>query len=104
MIATRNRRFGARLRTDLAVTTYHRGEARPCRVLDLSPTGALIQRRRTSDPPLLQDLELDLTHREPLRTLARTVWSEDDLMGVSFVGLSDVDRLDIAEELDRRSA
>jgi len=104
MIAQRNRRFGARLRTDLAVTTYHRGEARACRAVDLSPTGALIQRRSTTDPPLLHDLELDLSHREPLRTLARTVWSKDNLMGVRFVGLSDVDRLDIAEELDRRSA
>ena len=37
----------------------------------------------------------------PIRVRARTVWSQDRLQAVRFVVMHDVDRLTIAEHLDR---
>lgn len=51
---------------------------------------------------MLHELELSFsTRKQRIRTLARRVWSDGQRMGVRFVGLHDVDRLEIAEELDR---
>jgi len=96
------RRIGARIGTDFRLTARRNGICYEHRAVDLSATGALIRSRRSlRRPPLLQHLELEIGAPKPLRTLARTVWAEGKWQGVRFVGLSDVDRLDIAEHIDR---
>ncbi|MEQ9321560.1 MAG: PilZ domain-containing protein [Polyangiaceae bacterium] len=101
MLQNHERRHGgARLSSDLAMTSYRDGYAKACRAVDLSASGALVRRISSHRPPMVQRLELHLGRDEPLEVLARTVWSNDDLHAVRFIGLSDVDRLDIAEYLD----
>ena len=101
MLQNHERRHGgARLSSDLAMTSYRDGYAKACRAVDLSASGALIRRISSHDPPMVQRMELYLGRDEPLEVLARTVWSSDDLHAVRFIDLSDVDRLDIAEYLD----
>jgi hypothetical protein len=97
------RRAGQRARTDLPATSYHDGRARSCHALDLSTDGALLRHGEACPPPLVQRLALHLG--APVGTipvLARTVWSSGPLSGVRFVGLGDVDRLELAERLDHQ--
>jgi hypothetical protein len=96
-----DRRRCARYRADLAVITYENGVAHRGRSLDLSCGGALLQRSIDRAPPMLQRLELQLDGRHTVRGMARTVWSKRGTCAVRFLGLSDVDRLEIAEHLDR---
>lgn len=96
------RRVGQRVRTDLQATSYRDGRARPCYALDLSTDGALL-RHDGQRPPLVQRLEIHLgAPVGSVPVLARTVWTSGPLSGVRFVGLSDVDRLELAERLDRQ--
>jgi hypothetical protein len=95
-----DRRYGARINTDFKLTTYRDGHSIGCRAVDLSPTGALIRHRSIRSWPMVQRLELDLDGRK-VQATARTVWCYGELQGVRFVGLSDVDRLEIAEHIDR---
>ncbi|HEY4117914.1 MAG TPA: hypothetical protein VGM56_08665, partial [Byssovorax sp.] len=37
----------------------------------------------------------------PIRARTRAVWSNGDLLAVRFVSVNDVDRLNIAEHIDR---
>jgi hypothetical protein len=95
------RRLGARVSTDFGLAALRDGIRFEGRAVDLSASGALIrsrtQRRR---PPLIQRLELNLGPSKSLSTLARTVWSNGAMQAVRFVGLCEVDRLEIAEHLD----
>ena len=101
MLQNHERRHGgARLSADLAMTSYRDGYAKACRAVDLSASGALIRRISSHKPPMVQRIELHLGRGEPLEVLARTVWSNHELHAVRFIGLNDVDRLDIAEYLD----
>lgn len=95
-----DRRCGARIRTDFHLTAYRDGYAVDCRAVDLSATGALVRRRSGRQIPMVQRVELHLGRAEPLRAMARTAWSRDDLQALHFIGLNDVDRLDIAQHLD----
>ena len=95
------RRIGARVRTDLHLTAYRDGRAVPCRAVDLSPGGVLVRRGGRRAVPMVQRIELDLGHAKPLRAMARTVWRSDELHALRFVGMNDVDRLEIAQHLDR---
>lgn len=96
-----DRRFGVRVPTDCRLTAFRGGRALACRAADLSAGGALIRRRRRDrSRPLVQRFELHLGGGDPVSTLARTVWSRGPWQAVRFVGLSDVDRLEIAEHLD----
>lgn len=91
---------GARVRTDCPLTAYCGGAPQRFRAIDLSCSGALVQRRlATRRPPAVHALELDLKGRR-LRTLARTVWVNQQQHGVRFIDLSDADRLEIAEHID----
>lgn len=100
-LQTHERRHGgARFNSDLAMTSYRNGFAKACRAVDLSVDGALIRRISRHEPPMVQRIELHLGQGEPIEALARTVWANDELHAVRFIGLSDVDRLDIAEYLD----
>jgi hypothetical protein len=100
ILAGIERRRSARMRTDLPVVAYQDGMAHRVRAVDLSCSGALIQRRSARHPPMIQRLELHLGGEAPVRGVARTVWSSGDLHAVRFVELDDVDRLDLAEHID----
>ncbi len=95
------RRTGARVGTDFGLTALRDGIRFEGRAVDLSASGALIRSRgNRRRPPLIQRLELKLGASKSLKTLARTVWSRGKWQAVRFVGLSEVDRLDIAEHID----
>ena len=49
----------------------------------------------------MHTIAMHLGSGEPLRLLARTVWSSTDRHAVAFVALDDVDRLAIAEHIDQ---
>ena len=89
------------MRTDLPVIAYQDGMAHRVRAVDLSCGGALIQRRSTRQPPMVQRLELCLGEGAPIRGVVRTIWARGELHAVRFVELGDADRLDIAEHIDR---
>ena len=97
-----NRRVGIRIQTEFQVTAYVDGRPVPCMGVDLSTTGALVRRRSRRQLHLVQRVDLDLGELQ-IHGAARTVWSDGDLHAVRFIGLSDVDRLEIAEHLDRAS-
>ena len=76
-----------------------------CRAVDLSPTGMVVQRSATLASrhfAQVSPFEIYLGSR-PIRARARPVWSRDRLLAVRFVWMSDVDRLTIAELLDRKA-
>ena len=50
---------------------------------------------------MFQRMELYLSEAVRVRSVARTVWARDGMCAVRFVDLSDADRLEIAEHLDR---
>ena len=95
-----DRRYGARINTDFRLRVHRDGHVVEGRSVDLSPTGALIRHRSIRSWPMVQKVELDLDG-VPVETYARTAWCFGDLQAVRFVGLSEVDRLEIAEHLDR---
>jgi hypothetical protein len=72
------------------------------RGIEISPTGMVVDRgRRRRAVPLVQWLELYLPERlKPLRLLARPVWTEGAQQALTFVRISDADRLSLAEHLD----
>ena len=92
-----DRRQFSRVATDVPLIARCGARARRARAVDLSSQGALI-RGGFRDRPLLQRLAIEVGGT--VHTLARTVWADDEFQAVRFVGLDDVDRLDIAEHLD----
>jgi hypothetical protein len=96
-----DRRSGVRMRTDCPLTAYRDGNPLDCRAVDLSVGGALVRHPVARRAPLVQRFEIDLGRRGRLEALARTVWSREEWQAVRFIGLSEVERLDIAEHLDR---
>jgi hypothetical protein len=90
-----------RVPIDVPVLAIVRGHERPFRLVDLSCTGALIERGRDAlPPPLVHTLELDLGGDYPLRLLVRTVWTDEQRHAVAFLALDHVDRLTMAEVID----
>jgi hypothetical protein len=96
------RRTSIRIPTDLPLVARKDGHERHCRAIELTTNGALVHYPASASPPLVQELELQLGDGCSLRTLARTVWSAGRLQAVRFLGLGDVDRLELAEHLDRQ--
>ncbi len=93
-----------RARVDLPVFSFVDGFRHACRAIDLSSTGMVISRSRAlrdRDLPILSAFELHLREQGPIRGRARSVWTRDGLHAVRFVTMEDVDRLTIAEHLDR---
>ena len=88
------------MHTPFSVTAFLDGRPVECSGVDLSTTGALVRRTARRRPPLVQHVELDIGDRL-IRGAARTVWTEGDLQALRFIGLNDVDRLEIAEHIDR---
>lgn len=118
------RRLSARLRVDLPAWSFEQGpEAdpqpqvirrvirRPCRVVDLSPGGMLVLRDRGAsrahadeeDPEVngVGAYEVSIPGARPVRARARTVRREGGLYAVKFIVIHDIDRLNIAEAMDR---
>jgi hypothetical protein len=94
------RRLDPRLMVDLQVTGEFRGSREPYRVVDISRTGALVERDQLEAPPSLHTMVFDVGAGEPLRLLARTIWTAPHHHAVRFVGQDDLDRLDLAERID----
>jgi hypothetical protein len=82
------------------MTLQRDGRSVRCRAVDLSTTGALIRHDAIRAWPMVQHVDLALGDKR-VRAMARTVWCFGELQGVRFVGLSDVDKLEIAEHIDR---
>jgi len=98
------RRRDARAPCALQVITHLGGKARETRCLDLSCGGARIAYEMDRYPPRanpLHTLEIDFGGGRVLRTLAMTVWRARWQYGVRFMLTSAVDRLTIAEQIDR---
>src|SRR5262245_48167481 len=99
------RRISSRALVDLPVSALVDGHLHDCRAVDLSASGMVVERtaslaRRIA--PQLNAMTLDLRDgNAPIRVRARTVWTQGRLCAVRFVRLHDVDRLTIAEQLDR---
>ncbi len=79
------------------------GHAIEARSVDLSTSGVLIRHNNIRMWPMVQTIELDVGAKK-ISALARTAWCFGDLHAVHFVAMSDVDRLEIAEHLDRKAA
>jgi hypothetical protein len=101
-------RTGLRVRTDFDVVAWLGGMKSHCRAIDLSTSGVLVDRGRQvrpADERLMVDLELLLPESaEALHAVGRSVWSQGTMQAFCFVGLDDVDRLTLAEHIDRRRA
>lgn len=102
--ASLNRRLGWRARTDFAVTVQNGCFRASSRAIELSTTGIVLDRGHglsERDCPLFLSLELRLPERrQALRSVGRPVWWFGSLQALTFVGLTDVDRLTLAEHLD----
>jgi len=99
------RRISPRAQTDLPVSALVDGFWHNCRAVDISPTGMVLERTNSLARRLMRQLNavaLWLGHG-PLTSYARTVWTKGRFMALRFVVMSDVDRLTIAEELDRKT-
>ncbi|MBW2459336.1 MAG: PilZ domain-containing protein [Deltaproteobacteria bacterium] len=95
------RRLEPRLSVKIPVTAEFHGAQRQYRVLDVSRTGALLERDEDEAPPSLHTLVIGALGRQPLRVLARTVWVAPRHHAVRFVAQDDIDRLELAERLDK---
>lgn len=97
-------RTGMRARTDFQVRASAGSALVPCRGVELSTTGVVIDRGRGTterDHRLLVQLELSLAERtRPIRAVARSVWTRGPLQAFRFVRIADADRLNLAEHLD----
>ncbi len=99
------RRLAMRGQIDFPVTQHVDGFPHACRGIDVSSRGLVIQRPQSlaeRDPQLVYSIELSLQGRT-IHTFARTVWTDGTLQAMRYVGISDVDRLEIAEVLDDAS-
>lgn len=99
------RRLAMRAQMDFPVIQHVDGFPHSCRGIDISPRGLVVMRPASlaeREPRLVYTIEL-LIGGHPIQTLARPVWTEGELQAMRYVGISDADRLDIAEEIDRAS-
>jgi PilZ domain-containing protein len=96
------RRREARVELGVRAAVRVDGSWRLYRVCDVSCAGAQLARASNEPPPPpVHTLVIDLGAGTPVRVLARTVWSKPGRHAVSFLAMNDLDRLTIAEGLDR---
>jgi hypothetical protein len=99
------RRIGLRGQVDLPVIQHMDGFGHECRVVDISARGLVVQRSRAlAERPsrLMYRLELPLDGGEyRIQAVARPVWTQGLLQAMRYVAVDEVDRLEIAEFLDR---
>jgi hypothetical protein len=99
------RRISSRAQVDVPIYALVDGFRHDCRAVDLSPTGMVVQRSASLASrhfAQVSPFEIHLGPR-PIRVRARPVWSQERLLAVRFVWMNDVDRLTIAEMLDRKA-
>ena len=97
------RRISSRAQVDVPICALIDGFRHECRAIDLSSTGMVFERSRAlfaKELTTVNPFEIYLAGQR-IRTRARCVWGKDRLQAVRFVVMSDVDRLSIAEHLDR---
>lgn len=96
------RRRGLRAKTNFRVVAIDGGRRAQFRGVEISPSGIVVDRgSATRAVPFFQWLELYLPERlKPLRLLARPIWTSGSRQALTFVRISDVDRLSLAEHLD----
>jgi hypothetical protein len=100
-IRSAERRADPRVVVDARVTAIHGTHVRRYRLTDVSRSGALVERGPAPPPPALHRLEIEIGEGEPLRVLARTVWVGPRHHAVRFLAQDDIDRLELAEVIDR---
>ncbi len=100
VVRVRERRRDPRVNLDMTVAAFSHGVAKRFKLVDLSCGGAQIDRGKHVAPPPVHTIEIDFGDRL-MRMLARTVWSHDSQYAVSFLALDELDRLSIAEGIDR---
>jgi hypothetical protein len=95
-----DRRCDRRVSLDLPIAVVVGGQSRRFRLVDLSCTGAQIE--HLDEVPLapVHTLALEVDG-VAIRLLARTVWSRGTRHAVRFLAMDHVDRLDIAEIIDK---
>ena len=100
------RRMSSRAQVDVPICALVDGFRHAGRAFDLSPTGMVFERSRSfAERHVTQAsaFELYLPGERRIRARARPVWGKDRVMAVKFVMMHDVDRLTIAELLDRKA-
>jgi hypothetical protein len=99
-----SRRLGSRAPTRFSVFVKQGAERYRTRSAELSTTGVVLDLRHTDglDVERLQQLELAVPGaRRPIRVVARPVRKIGRLLAYEFVSIKEVDRLTLAEHLDR---
>jgi len=92
-----------RAQTDVPVSVQADGVTFPCRAVDLSPQGVVLEPAAAfahHDARCVYWLELRLDDRA-VRALARPAWRNDQAIAFRFIGLDACDRLTISEHMDR---
>jgi hypothetical protein len=93
-----------RARTDFPVLLKNGSLRTPCRGVEVSATGIILDRGRVvtdADMCMFSSLELRLPERSAsLCSTARPVWSFGQQQAFRFLDMSDSDRLSLAEHLD----
>jgi hypothetical protein len=94
-------RLNERARTDIQVWE-RRGLGRsPCRGIEVSASGILLDRgTRRGAGRLLIDLEIQLPTGRGFQAVARPIWGFGTQQALRLVHVSDVDRLELAEHVD----
>jgi PilZ domain len=95
------RRRERRVALDRVVVSFKGGTPRRYRIVDLSLGGVRIEHGKSPVPEHIHTLELEFGGDKTLRVLAKIVWRTDAEHAVSFLGLNDMDRLLIAELIDK---
>lgn len=99
------RRSGSRTLCDYSLTAIIDGHRHVCRAVDLSVGGLVLERSSSllgRELCQITAFELNVGFGRPIRLRGRPVWNRERLTGIRFVMINDVDRLTIAEHLDRK--
>ncbi|MCA9619630.1 MAG: PilZ domain-containing protein [Myxococcales bacterium] len=97
---TEERRAEARVPVNARVKILYGDRSHSAWLRDISSTGALVLRGAAPRPARLHRIEIEAAGR-PMQLLARTVRSVGTFHAVRFVGLDAMDRLELAELVDR---
>jgi hypothetical protein len=111
----------------LPVTVISEGFRHPCKTVDISTSGMVVELNESlalREPHIVYQYEVELEGGPRVRVAGRTAWRRAALQGVRFIGLHEedrqaiadfmhderqrrasvVDRLELAEHLDRLRA
>jgi hypothetical protein len=102
-----DRRMAVRAPLDLPVRLKNAWLSREARAVDVSTSGILVVQNRPASQeadPIHLTVDFALPGEvEPVVAIARPVWSRGPFRAFKFLTVSDVDRLRIAEHVDRRT-